>query len=562
MKSKFKWRIFPKVSNDLKVQLLYNRGVISSLKKVEKEVQSFLQPDTKKDLFDPFRLRDLEKAAKRIIQASKNKEKVGIFGDYDADGIPGAAFLSEAFKKLGLKTLVYIPSRSEGYGFSPQAVNYFSSKGVKLIVVVDAGIKDLKACRLAKKLGIDVIICDHHETGRVLPQALAVIDPKRKDEKYPFRELSGAAVAFKLIQGISRMDKRISNDFLRWSLDLMAISVIFDMVPLISENRVLAKFGLRVLQKTKRVGLQELIKISGLESDTIDAYRVGFILAPRINAPGRIYNPQTSFKLLTTQDRKEACRLAQILDGVNRERQRQTERFVKEALKQIEKNKLHRHKIILVQDKEWPSGLVGLIASKLKETFNRPVFVLQRGEKTARGSARSIDGFHLVEALAEVKDFIIKGGGHAKAAGVELALDKVEEFYEKLLQLAEEKIKEEDLLPVLEIDAILSFKDIDFSFWQLMQDFEPFGMGNPKPLFLTQEAEVVDLKTMGNGNRHLSIFLQEGGQVMRAVYFNGGDLNNHLSRGQKVDLVYSLICDNYAGRPKVELKIQDLKIGS
>ena len=205
MKSKFKWRIFPKVSNDLKVQLLYNRGVISSLKKVEKEVQSFLQPDTKKDLFDPFRLRDLEKAAKRIIQASKNKEKVGIFGDYDADGIPGAAFLSEAFKKLGLKTLVYIPSRSEGYGFSPQAVNYFSSKGVKLIVVVDAGIKDLKACRLAKKLGIDVIICDHHETGRVLPQALAVIDPKRKDEKYPFRELSGAAVAFKLIQGISRI---------------------------------------------------------------------------------------------------------------------------------------------------------------------------------------------------------------------------------------------------------------------------------------------------------------------------------------------------------------------
>lgn len=562
MTPKFKWQVHPKISNDLKIQLLYNRGVISSLEKAEEQASSFLFPNTKKDLFDPFQLKGLKKAAKRILEAAKNKEKIGIFGDYDADGIPGAAFLFEAFKKLGFKPLVYIPSRSEGYGFSTQAVQYFADKGVSLIVAVDAGIKDFKACRLAKKLGVDVIICDHHEQGKILPSALAIINPKRKDESYPFRELSGAAVAFKLIQGISKIDKRINNDFLRWSLDLMAISVIFDMVPLLSENRVLAKFGLRVLQKTKRVGLAELIKVSGINPQTIDAYQVGFIIAPRINAPGRIYNPQTSFKLLTTKDRNEARRLAQILDGVNRERQRQTEKFVKEALREIEKNKLHRHKVILVHNEDWPSGLVGLIASKLKEIFNRPVFVLQRGEKTATGSARSIDGFHLVEALAEVKNLIVRGGGHAKAAGVEVRLDQIQDFYEELLKLAEKKIKKEDLVPVLEIDAMLSFKDIDFNLWQLMQDFEPFGMGNSRPMFLTQQAEILDIKTMGNGNKHLSLFLEEGGQVMRAVYFNNGGLNTRLSKGQKIDLVYSLICDNYLGRPKVELKLQDIRRSS
>ncbi len=559
MQPKFKWEIHPKISSDLGIQLLYNRGLISSLEKAKQEVEIFLRPNTKRDLHDPFKLFGLKKAAKRILRASRRREGVGIFGDYDADGIPGAAFLYEALRRLGLDAVVYIPSRSEGYGFSTQAVDYFAKKKVGLIVVVDAGIRDFEACKLAKKSGIDVIICDHHEPAKKIPEAYAVIDPKRKRQSYPFKELSGAAVAFKLVQGISKLDKRIDNDFLRWSLDLMAISVIFDMVPLLSENRVLAKFGLKVLQQTKRVGLRELIRVAGLESKTLEAYHVGFVLAPRINAPGRIYDPQTSFRLLTTQDRKEALELAQILDGVNRERQRQTERFVQEALKEIERKKLHRYKVILVHNDEWPSGLIGLIASKLKELFNRPVFVFQRGKKTARGSARSVEGFHLVEALAEAKDLIVRGGGHAKAAGVEVDNDLIESFYERLLKLAERKLKDEDLIPVLEIDALLSFKEIDFGLWELIREFEPFGMGNPRPLFLTQNAEIVDVRALGNGEKHLALFLQEGGQIMRAIYFNGGNLKEKLKRGEKIDVVYSLSCDTYLGRPKVELKIQDLR---
>ncbi|MCD6421763.1 single-stranded-DNA-specific exonuclease RecJ [bacterium] len=559
MSPRYRWVLQPRLSKDLKIQLLYNRGLISSLNPSAEELEAFFHPNPKKHLYDPFLLKDLEKAVKRILQASKEKEKVGIFADYDADGIPGGAFLYEALKKLGLEPVVYIPSRSEGYGFSPSAVQYFARKKCSLVITVDAGIRDFKAVKEANRRGIEVIICDHHEPAKRVPSAFAVIDPKRKDEKYPFRELSGAGVAFKLVQGISRLDSRIDNEFLRWSLDLMAISVIFDMVPLVSENRLLAKLGLLVLRNTRRVGLRKLIEVASLKPETISAYEVGFMLAPRLNAPGRIYDPKTSFQLLITKDEEEAQELAEILDAVNRERQRQTEKFLQEALKQIEKEKLHRHKIILVQGEEWPSGLVGLIASKLKEMFSRPVFVFQRGKKTSRGSARSIDGFHLVEALSFAQDLLVKGGGHAKAAGVEVENEKIKQFYERLLKLAEKKLSEKDLVPKLEIDASLSFKEITWDLWELVESMEPYGMGNPRPLFLTSGAKVLEVRALGKEGKHTEMLLEEGGQIMRAVCFNGGEIAQKLGRGEEIDLVYSLNLNDFDGRPKVELKVEDLK---
>jgi len=560
MQSKYRWRVAPKISDDLKLQLLYNRKIITKSRPSKSKIEAFLTPNTKKHLFDPFKLSDLKKAVGRILKAAKNKEKVGVFSDYDADGIPGAALVYQGLKKLKLKPLVYIPSRSEGYGFSQGAVDFFTKEKVTLVVAVDVGIRDFKTLKFAKRKKIDVIVCDHHEPAKNLPQAYALINPKKKKEKYPFKELSGAAVAFKLLQGLSKKDSRINNHFLRWSLDLVAISVIFDMVPLISENRIFAKLGLLILKNTKRLGLRELFKVSSLSREQIDAYVVGFILGPRINAPGRIYNPQTSFELLITKSPKKARDLAQILDAVNKERQKETEKCLLEAKKLIQKKKLHKNKVILIESDEWPEGLIGLIASKLKEEFNRPVFVFARGEKTAKGSARSIDGFHLIEALGKVKKLIVKGGGHAKAAGLELESENIERFYEKLLQWANKKIKPKDLTPILDIDAEIDFKKISWQFWNLVDSLAPFGMGNPRPLFLTKKVKVKEVRTIGREERHLSLFLEKDDQLLRAVYFNGGEHLAKIRREGYIDLVYSISVNDFSGQPKLELKIEDLRL--
>jgi single-stranded-DNA-specific exonuclease len=559
MPQKYRWSIKSKISDDLLIQLLYNRGVIKDAKAKPSELKSFLRPDTKKDLFDPFKLSDLKKACRRILLASRKKEKIGIFGDYDADGIPGAAILYEGLQKLGLEAKVYIPDRSEGYGLSKNAVEFFQKGDISLILTIDCGVRDLIAVNFAKKLGIDVIVCDHHEPGRTLPHAFAVIDPKRKGEKYPFHELSGAAVGFKLMQGLSKLSKKIKPDFLRYILDLVAISVISDIVPLISENRIFAKLGLMVLQKTKRIGLIELYKIAKIKPETINAYQVGFMIAPRINASGRMAESRLSFDLLTTRDKKTAKQLAQNLNETNKERQRETERFLRQARTQIKKNKLHKNKVILLQHDEWPGGLVGLMASKLKDEFNRPVFVFQKEKDTSRGSARSIDGFNLAEILLASSKLIEKGGGHAKAAGVEVKNEKMKEFYDYLLNLAEQKIKIEDLIPEIKIEIELNLIDINWQNYKILADFEPFGLGNPRPKFLTSDLEILQIKTMGNGEKHLTLILGKDDQNFRAVYFGGGEIISKLKRGDKIDAVYTIEMNDFTGQPKLELHLEDLK---
>ena len=559
MPQKYRWKILSKVSDDLLTQLLYNRGIIKDGKPTKKELTAFLKPDTKKDLFDPFRLSDLRKACQRILLASRKKEKVGIFGDYDADGIPGAAILYEGLQKLGIETQVYIPDRGEGYGFSQKAVDTFREKGISLVITIDCGIRDLKSIDLARKLGIDVIVCDHHEPGKTLPRAYAVIDPKKRGEKYPFRELSGAAVGFKLIQGLSKLSKKIKPEFLRYVLDLVAISVIADIVPLVSENRIFAKLGLMVLQKTKRLGLQELYRTAKINPSKINAYQVGFMIAPRINASGRMAESRISFDLLTTCDKKEAKKYATILNDVNKERQKQTDRFIKEAKTKINKDKLHKNKVILIGNEEWPQGLVGLIASKLKDEFNRPVFVYQKNKLSSRGSARSIEGFNLAEILLASSKLIKRGGGHAKAAGFEVLNEKMEEFYDHLLLLAEQKIKDKDLIPEIKIDAEIDLADINWRNYKILVDFEPFGLGNPRPKFLIHDLEILQIKTMGNGEKHLSLVLGNQEQNLRAVYFSAGEAINKIRRGDKINAIVSIEMNDFTGQPKLELHIEDLK---
>ena len=562
MPQKYKWGMAAKISDDLATQLLYNRGVVKTKKPRKEAIRSFLYPNPKNDLHNPFLMLNLKKAVYRIMLSVNKKEKVGIFADYDADGIPGAALLYEAFRKLNLETFVYIPDRSEGYGFSCKGVDYFKDKEVNLIVTVDCGIRDTKAVFYAREQGFDVIICDHHEQGKILPRAYAVIDPKQKKEKYPFRDLSGAAVAFKLIQGLSKLTPKINNRFLKNSLDLVAISVISDIVPLLDENRVFAKIGLLVLRKTERLGLIELYKTAGINSAQLKAYHIGFMIGPRINAPGRMYSPQTSFELLITKNKKEAKEYAQILNEVNKERQRETDRFIKKAQKKIKKDKLDKLKIILISGDEWPQGLTGLIASKLKDQFNRPVFIFSKGKKEAKGSARSIDGFHLAEVLLESQKLIKKGGGHAKAAGIQIKNEKLKEFYDHLLQLAEQKISKKDLMPKIEIDAQIELTNINWQNYKLIDSLEPYGLANPRPKFLAKNLEIIQVKTMGNGEKHLSLILASGSQSIRAVYFSGGEIFSKIKRGDLIDAVFSIEVNDFSGQPKLELHLEDVRLAN
>jgi len=561
MKSKYRWIIAERKTKDLKLQLLYNRRIIKNFKKTKanlEKIDAFLNPNPKKHLFDPFKLSEIKKALQRILKAKKNKEKIGIFADYDADGVPGGVLIYEALEKIGFSPSVYIPSRCEGYGFSKEALNFFEKEKVSLIIVVDAGTRDFEAIEEANKKNIDVLVFDHHEPGDRLPKAYAIVNPKKKGEKYPFRELSGAGVAFKLVQALSKYFK-IDKEFLKWSLDLVAISVIFDMVPLLSENRVFAKYGLLILENTRRIGLKELIKISGLKERKMDAFVVGFILGPRINAPSRMYKGRIAFDLLITKDSKKARKLAEILDKINYERQRETERCILEAKEMVKKRKLFKKKVILVGSEEWPEGLIGLIASKLKDEFGRPVFVFSRGNKKSKGSARSIDGFHLVEILGELDDLILKGGGHSKAAGIELENEKFELFYNRLLELADDKIKNKDLGPTLNIDGEIDFSEISFNLVNIIKKFSPFGIGNPEPLFLSRNVEVLKVRKVGNNSSHLSFILGKNGNIFKGIYFNGGEHFEKIKIHDFLDIVYALRIDEYLGEPRIELKIEDLR---
>ncbi|MEK7142992.1 MAG: single-stranded-DNA-specific exonuclease RecJ [Patescibacteria group bacterium] len=543
-----RWIILPKKSNDITEQLLLNRKISKN------QWSSFLKPDFEGDLFDPFLMKGMKKAAERIYKAIKNKEIIGIFGDYDADGIPGTALLYELFCFLDLDSKIFIPTREEGYGLNRRGIDLFINQKAKLLITVDLGVRNISEISYAQKMGLDVIVLDHHETEKKLPEAI-VIDPKQKGEKYPFRELAATGIVFKLIQGLGKKIPKISLNYLKWSLDLVAISTICDIVPLISENRIFAKFGLIVLQKTKRVGLQKLYQQAAIRPENIDTYSVGFQIGPRLNAPGRMDHANESFYLLVSKKSDEAVKLAQRLDSINRQRQNELERVLKEAREKVNLKKLHHKKVILVSGKAWPQGIVGLVAGKLMEEFARPVIVCEEKKEGLRGSARSIDAYNIVEALEESKEFLTRFGGHKKAAGLSLEIAHISNLYDKLLEIAESKLKNEDLIPKISVDFKLKSEDINLELLEKIRQFEPFGLGNPRPVFLVEKAAISQLRTVGKKNNHLK-FKAEG---IEAIGFDLGDWKSKLSDGDKIDLVFTLDEDNWDGTSKVQLKVLDIK---
>lgn len=549
------WIVYPKTNDDIIDQILANRGIKLS------ERDKFLHPDYERDLLDPFKISDMEKAVKIIHDAIKNRQKIGIFADYDADGIPGAALLYKVFKLFHLDIETYIPKRTEGYGLNIEGIKKLQKNGCEILVTVDLGITDKEEIDFAKKIGMKVIVTDHHEVQKNLfPENADAIIHTHLSKNYKNKDLAGCAVAYKLAQALGKKLGKPDENQLKWFLDLPGISTICDMVPLIGENRVIAKYGLKVLRKTKILGLEELYQVSAIEKENIDAYTVGFNIGPRINAPGRIDNAEASYIMLTTSDKKIAEEVAKKLNDVNTYRQKSLEKALEEAKQKIKSRSLDKNKIIVVSGKGWPIGIIGLVSSKITEAYNRPSIVLTEEDGILRGSGRSIDKFNLVDSLKKLENLLLGFGGHVKAAGLSLKKENYEEFYNRICKIAQDALTDEDLVKKIKIDAEIDQKDIGLGLVEEIKQMEPFGLGNPKPLFLGKNFEIISSKLVGRDENHLKLVLGKKGSLRKfdAISFNCDKNILPLSHGLLIDIVFCLEENVWNNQSKVQLKIVDI----
>jgi single-stranded-DNA-specific exonuclease len=571
---------FPEYS-PLIIQLLYNRGL-----KTQKQIDEFFNPDYQEDLHSPFLLKGMKKAVKRILQAVERKEKIVIYGDYDADGVCSTAILFLTLQALGMDNpVVYIPDRDrEGHGLNKEAVKMLAQAGAELIVAVDCASRDLVEVDLLNSLGIDIVITDHHEVGDKLPKAVALVNPWQKGDKYPFKELAGAGVAYKLACALLKLTKLTTSDVVnlkKWLLDLVAIATVADVMPIIGENRTLVKYGLGVLAQTKWLGLQELMKVAQINpqvtqpslageapSTNLNTYTLGFILGPRLNAAGRMDHANTAFELLVTQDKKEAERLAQQLNQENVNRQNLTDKVVQEIKSRLEKKFAQGEdpKLIFEGSPDWPVGIIGLAAGKVAEKYRRPTIIYQQKEKMIFASCRSIPQFDLMEVVEKCADFFDDFGGHKQAAGFRMKEENLNKVRNTFIQVAEDRLKDEDLTPILDIDAELTLADISWQNYDQIQYFAPFGRANPEPRFLVKGMEVVDLRIVGNNGRHLKLELRMVDQDsklaknFKAIGFGLGEWEERLKTGDLIDLVFEFIVDEWNGRRDLQMKVVDLKL--
>jgi len=534
-------------------KILINRGYSEP-----EEAKNFLNPSLS-DLSDPFMLKDMERGVDRVISALTDKEKIMIFGDYDVDGITSASLMYLVLTKLGAQVSYYLPNRLvEGYGLSEEGISEAERRGAKLIISVDCGINAVKEVDFAQKKGIDCIITDHHEPAETLPDAWAIINPKQEGETYKGKELSGVGVAFKLAQAIYRklgQDEKELEDH----LDLVALGTAADIVPLLGENRILTRYGLLQVAKTSKPGLKSLIFISGLMGKEIGTGQVVFILAPRINAVGRLGDAERAIRLLTTRDEKLASEISRVLDEENRKRKNIDEGTLEQALELIQEEvDLKNDKAIILASAGWHQGVIGIVASRVAERFYRPTVMISIDGEEGKGSARSIPGFHLFEALKECEDCLLKYGGHKYAAGLSISSKEIESFKEKFKLVSARIIKDEDLIPRLTVDAELELEEIQDGLMSALELFAPFGPGNLKPVFVTRGLELAD-DAYVVGKNHLRLKVKKNGIIMDAIGFNLGDFAKPLAmRGTKIDLAYVLELNIWNGNSKIQMRLKDL----
>jgi single-stranded-DNA-specific exonuclease len=564
------WKLKPNIPTELEEvykdypvllrQLLFDRGL-----KEPEEIKKFINSDYTTGLNSPFLFRDMEKAVNRIWQAIENKEKITIYGDYDADAITANAVLRQAFNYLGADCESYIPDRFlEGYGVNLDALKKIKEHGSKVIITVDCGTNSVDAAEWCKENNIDLIITDHHEIIGNLPNALALINPKNQDDNYPDDQIVGVGVAFKLAQALLTSEKRkekrekFIEGYEKWLLDLVAIGTVADCHKLIGENRIFVKYGLKVLAKTKWVGLRALMDLAKLDpaKQPLDTYSLGFVIAPRLNAAGRLEHANIALELLLENDPLKAKIQAQNIEEINLRRQEITARIMSEAREKAQ-GILHR-KVLVLMGESWHKGVVGLVAGKLAEEFYKPTIVLEKGEFEATGSARSAGEFNVVEALKYSGQHLIRYGGHKQAAGLTLQTENFEIFYQSVLDFAEKNMEEDDG-PVLYLDAELSAEDLQFATYNLIASLEPFGVGNPKPKFLLKNAKILSKRAVGQKAQHLQMKISLGNRQISCIAFNFGPKDSSLQIGQELDLACELLQDDWNGNTQLKLRIIDIR---
>lgn len=502
---------------------------------------------------DPFLLPDIQPAIGRIYRALLSGEKIIVYGDFDVDGITSTALLVESIKALGGEAEPYIPHRlTEGYGLKSAAIESLRKQGAGLIITCDCGVTAIPEVKKARKLGLDIVITDHHTPLDELPPAIAVVDPKRTDSHYPFTGLAGVGVALKLVQALFRgLGKEEKPDNL---LDLVTLGTVADIVPLLGENRYLVKKGLRVLNNTTRLGIKELMLQSGLTEGSIDSVKISWVIAPRLNTPGRLEHALASYQLLTTDSPEEAKELSVWLERKNVERQKMTQEAMNLAREQVAKEE--RAPVLFVTAEEFPAGVNGLVAGRLSEEYYRPAVVVRRGEFWSTGSCRSIPEFNIVNALRQNHSLLSHYGGHAQAAGFTLPTRNLGQLKRNLLESAAVELSGVELRPHIDIDMRVGLADIGGrKTYDLMQKLAPFGEGNPAPVFLSCGVSVLDCRTMGNNGEHLRLKLKQGNTVWNGVAFGLGNYIGEIV--SDIDVVYNLEIDRWNGNENLRLNILD-----
>ena len=517
------------------------------------EIDLFMNP-TRKDFHDPFLMPDMEIIVDRVLQAIEQKEKIMIYGDYDADGITSITVLKSFLEERGLEVASYIPNRlDEGYGLNKTALKKIYDDGYSLIITVDCGISGIDEVDYANSLGMEVLITDHHEPAETLPKAVAVVDAKRKDNKYPFNQLAGVGVVFKLIQAISIKLDLEEKEYLKY-LDIVCIGTISDIVPLIDENRVIAKLGLKLIAQTKNIGLKALLEVIGFKN--IDSTTISFGVAPRINACGRMGDEQVALDLFLEKDYDKAKELAIKLNEYNIERQTIEKSIFDEATEKIEKNEKDKA-CIIVGSEGWHHGIIGIVASKVTEMYFKPSILICFEGNDGKGSGRSIPGFDLHDALTECSDYLEKFGGHSMAVGVTVSRDKFELFKNKF----EEYAKSHDvdkIIPVINIDSELSLKNIDIDSVKSLQKLEPYGEANKMPVFMIRNLKINSIRALSEG-KHLKLTLKDDGYMINAIGFNMGNLSNEYLIDDKVDVIGNLDINSFNGNDSIQLILKDIR---
>ena len=555
--SHFRWNLLPQIDEQrlnrpgyspLLVQLLYNRGITDP-----GGFTKFLASDSSL-LNDPMLLPDAQEAIARIYRALLSGEKIAVYGDYDADGMTATAAFVLGLRALGGTVVPYIPHRqTEGHGLATGALKTLREQGVSLVVTVDCGVTDTPQVKKAVKMGLDVIITDHHTPLDEIPDSIAVVNPKLTHSSYPFSQLAGVGVAFKVMQALYRSLGK--DDRLEWLLDLVAIGTIADMSPPLAENRYLIVEGLKRINNNPRLGIGELLKQTRLEAGSLDSDSISWIIGPCLNAAGRMADGLTGYNLLVTESSQEAAELAAWLAKKNRERQEMTTKILAMARESVIDRGLQP--LLMTADKNYPIGIAGLVAGRLAEEFYRPAIVVHTAGKQSHASCRSIPEFNMITALNQFSHLFSRFGGHSQAAGFTIPTSKLPELENGLVKLATGQLEGVELMPHLNIDARINLTELAGDAFASIQSLSPFGIGNPVPSFLSQDVELLEKRTMGNNGEHLRMKLRQNDSIWDSVAFRLSSHQEEIS--SRLDIVYNVEVDNWGGKNQLRLNILDFK---